>query len=95
MHVEVRRVDDDMPLFDRMAEYSSIKLNCCYPYNDRPDNHEYLRECSRFLEEHPSKVLSRDVDRHDPGAILEVGFRCVENWSLSLFPDSPLSSLLC
>ena len=81
MHVEVRRADDDMPFFDRIAEYTSIKLNCCYPYNNRPDNHGYLRECSKFLEEHPmpdSRVVTRDVDRRDPAAILEVGFRCAE-----------------
>ncbi|PIL25466.1 hypothetical protein GSI_13356 [Ganoderma sinense ZZ0214-1] len=74
-HVEIHECDPDEVVYDKMGEYASLKYNCCFPHDNRPEMMQYISQCSRFLGENPSNEVGARIDAWDPEAFLEMGFR--------------------
>ena len=74
-NVEIHKWGKNEIVYDKVADYASLKLNCSFNHDSRPDSAEYLRECSRYLSENPARRLGERYDAGDPEAFLETGSR--------------------
>ncbi|EJF60585.1 hypothetical protein DICSQDRAFT_62623 [Dichomitus squalens LYAD-421 SS1] len=75
VHVDIHEFGNDHVIYDKMTEYASVKFNCSFNHNKRPDMGEHLRQCSLYLTETQAPILGQRRDAGDPEAFLETGFR--------------------
>ena len=71
----MRGIDPNMPFYQHMDRYLSVKSACFFDYRVEHDVPEELKECSRYLTNATSVQIVELADRHDPGAILELAVR--------------------
>ncbi|KAI0730438.1 hypothetical protein C8Q76DRAFT_612501 [Earliella scabrosa] len=68
-------IDPDMPFYQHMDKYLSIKSACLSDYRAEHDIAQELKECSAYLTRVLTKQILDRADKHDPEAIIELAIR--------------------
>ncbi len=68
-------VDADMPIYQNMDKYLSVKLDCLSDYRLEHDIAKEMKECSTYLTQVKSVQVIDRADGHDPEAIIELAVR--------------------
>ena len=79
-------IDPDMPFYQHMDKYLSIKSTCLSDYRAEHDIAQELKECSAYLTRVLTKQILDRADKHDPEAMIELAIRCVRPRSVQ--PDA-------
>lgn len=73
--VDLHAFDPKEVVYEKMGEYASLKFNCCFNHDNRPDPVEYMKQCSRFLAQNPANELGMRYNAGDAEAVLELALR--------------------
>ena len=68
-------LDPDIPIYQNMDKYLSVKLDCLYDYRIEHDIAKEMKECSTYLTQAKSVQIIDRADSHDPEAIIELAVR--------------------
>lgn len=71
----------DMPFYQHMDKYLSIKSACLSDYRTEHDIAKELKECSTYLTQVLTKHILDRADKYDPEAIIELAVRYVQSRS--------------
>ncbi|KAI0701111.1 hypothetical protein C8T65DRAFT_276811 [Cerioporus squamosus] len=75
-------VDPDMPIYQNMDKYLSVKLDCLYNYRQEHDIAKEMKECSTYLTQAKSVQVIDRADGHDPKAIIELAVRFISGCAM-------------
>ncbi|KAI0351318.1 hypothetical protein OH77DRAFT_1439304 [Trametes cingulata] len=68
-------INKDLPFFENMEQYISVKISCLYDYHTDHDFPKFARECSQYLTEWQGERIVQRATLMDPEAILDMALR--------------------
>ena len=68
-------LDPDIPIYQNMDKYLSVKLDCLYDYRIEHDIAKEMKECSTYLTQAKSMHIINRADTHNAVAIIELAVR--------------------
>ncbi|RPD73046.1 hypothetical protein L226DRAFT_489306 [Lentinus tigrinus ALCF2SS1-7] len=75
-------LDPDIPIYQNMDKYLSVKLDCLSDYRVEHDIAKEMKECSTYLTQVKSVQIIDRADAHDPEAIIELAVRFISGCAM-------------
>ncbi|KAI0737308.1 hypothetical protein C8Q80DRAFT_327778 [Daedaleopsis nitida] len=75
-------LDPDVPFYQHMDKYLSVKSICLSDYRTKHDVTQELKECSTYLTQVKTKQILDRADHHDPEAIIELAIRFISGCAM-------------
>ncbi|RPD57273.1 hypothetical protein L226DRAFT_536569 [Lentinus tigrinus ALCF2SS1-7] len=75
-------VHSDIPIYQNMDKYLSVKLDCVSDHRIEHDIVKEMKECSTYLTQVKSVQIIDRADGHDPQAIIELAVRFISGCAM-------------